>query len=64
MSKKILSIGEQILRRLKEDVHRLDQTKRIELIKAILKAMEEQGYNTKQILENLLKETQQKKRFH
>ena len=64
MSKKILSIGEQILRRLKEDVHRLDQTKRIELIKAILKAMEEQGYNTKQILENLLKETQQEKRFH
>jgi len=59
MSKKILSIGEQILRRLKEDVHRLDQTKRIELIKAILKTMEEQGYNTKQILENLLKEIQQ-----
>ena len=64
MSKKILSIGEQTLERIKEDVHRLDQTKRIELIKAILKAMEEQGYNTKQILENLLKETQQKKRFH
>jgi len=56
MSKKILSIGEQTLERIKEDVHRLDQTKRIELIKTILKTMEEQGYDTKEILENLLKD--------